>query len=104
MSSAHAVGKRATWSPAADGVSRATDQPMSAYLIQIVFLAAGAAYFGWTAAGALRSGEISVYVRANRDRHFSRRANPAGYWIAVSWYLLLAMVATAGVVIRSFWG
>jgi hypothetical protein len=81
MSSAHAVGKRATWSPAADGVSRATDQPMSAYLIQ-----------------------ISVYVRASRDRHFSRRANPAGYWIAVSWYLLLAMVATAGVVIRGFWG
>jgi hypothetical protein len=95
MSSAHAVGKRATWSPAADGVSRA---------IQIVLLAAGAAYFGWTAAGALRSGEISVYVRANRDRHLSRRANPAGYWIAVSWYLLLAMVAAAGVVIRSFWG
>jgi hypothetical protein len=49
---------------------------MSAFLIQIVFLAAGAAYFSWTAAGALRSGEISVYVRANRDRYFSRRANP----------------------------
>jgi len=44
-----------------------------------VLLAAGATYFGWTAAGALRSGAISVYVRANRDRQFSRRANPAEY-------------------------
>ncbi len=76
---------------------------MSAFLIQIVFLAAGAAYFGWTAGGALRSGEISVHVRANRGRYFSRRANPAGYWIAVSWYLLLAMVAAAGLVIRCLW-
>jgi hypothetical protein len=76
---------------------------MPAFLIQSVFLAAGAAYFGWTAAGALRSGEISVYVRANRDRQFSRRANPAGHWIAVSWYLLLATVAAAGVVIRCLW-
>jgi hypothetical protein len=68
-------------------------------LVQIVLLAAGPAYFGWTAAGALRSGEISVYVRANRDRHFSRRANPAGYWTAVSWCLLLGMVAVAGLVL-----
>jgi hypothetical protein len=68
---------------------------VSTFLIQIAFLAAGAAYFGWTAVVALRSGEISVYVHANRDRHFSRRASPGGYWIAVSWSLVLAMVATA---------
>jgi hypothetical protein len=76
---------------------------VSTFLIQIAFLAAGAAYFGWTAAGALRSGEISLYVRASRDRHFSRSASPGGYWIAVSWYLLLAMVAAAGIVIRCLW-
>jgi len=40
-------------------------------------------YFGWAALGTLRSGEVSLYVRANRDIRFSRRANPAGYWIAV---------------------
>jgi hypothetical protein len=104
MSSARTAGKRISCLPATHGVSRATDQPMSAFLIQIVCLAAGAAYFSWTAAGALRSGEISVYVRANRDRYFSRRANPAGYWIAVSWYLLLATVAAAGLVVRCLWG
>jgi hypothetical protein len=60
MSSARTAGKRIGCLPATHGVSRATEQPMSAFLIQIVFLAAGAAYFGWTAAGALRSGEISV--------------------------------------------
>ena len=102
MSSARTAGKRISCLPATHGVSRATDQPMSAFLIQIVFLAAGAAYFGWTS--ALHSGEISVYVRANRDRYFSRRANPAGYWIAVSWYLLLATVAAAGLVVRCLWG
>src|SRR6516164_8926564 len=58
-----------------------TDQRMSTFLIQIVLLDAGAVYFGRTAAGALC--EISVYVRANRDRQFSRRANPAGRWMAV---------------------
>ena len=100
MSSARTAG---SCLPATHGVSRATDQPMSAFLIQIVCLAAGAAYFGWTAAGALHSGEMSVHVRANRDRYFSRRTNPAGYWIAVSWYLLLATVAAAGLVVRCLW-
>jgi hypothetical protein len=100
MSSARTAGSVLVVAPATHGVSRAANQPMSAFLIQTVFLAAGAAYFGWTAAGALRSGEITVYVRANRDRYFSRRTNPAGYWIAVSWYLLLTTVAAAGVVIR----
>ena len=103
MSSARTAGSVLVVAPATHGVSRATEQPMSAFLIQIVFLAAGTAYFGWTAAGALRSGEISVYVRANRDRYFSRRANPAGYWIAVSWYLVLATVAAAGLVVRCLW-
>jgi len=40
-------------------------------------------YFGWAALGTLRSGEVSLYMRANRDIRFSRKANPAGYWIAV---------------------
>jgi hypothetical protein len=53
-------------------------------LIQIAFLAAGAAYFGWTATGALRSGEISVYVRASWDRRFSRRANPGRSLVTAS--------------------
>jgi hypothetical protein len=69
-------------------------------LIQIAFLAAGAAYFGWTAVVALRSGEISVYVHANRDRHFSRRASRGGYWIAVS---CRNGRHRAGIVIRCLW-
>ena len=77
-----------------------TDQRMSTFLIQIVLLAGGAVYFGWTAAGALRSGEISVYVRANRGRQFSRRANPACRFPDIS---PLAMVAAAGDVIRGSW-
>lgn len=93
----------ATHSLRALAPSRAERPAVSTFLIQIAFLAAGAAYFGWTAVVALRSGEISVYVRANRDRYFSRRANPGGYWIAVSWYLVLAMVAPAGIVIRCLW-
>jgi hypothetical protein len=63
MSSARTAGSVLVVAPATHGVSRAANQPMSAFLIQTVFLAAGAAYFGWTAAGALRSGEITVYVR-----------------------------------------
>ena len=42
MSSARTAGKRISCLPATHGVSRATDQRMSAFLIQIVFLAAGA--------------------------------------------------------------
>jgi len=80
-----------------------TDQRMSTFLIQIVLLAGGAVYFGWTAAGALRSGEISVYVRANRARQFSRRANLADRWTAVFLISPLAMVAAAGDVIRGSW-
>ena len=76
---------------------------MSTFLIQIVLLAGGAVYFGWTAAGALRSGEISVYVRANRARQFSRRANLADRWTAVFLISPLAMVAAAGDVIRGSW-
>jgi len=56
---------------------------MSSPLIQIALLVAVAVYFWWLALGALRSGRISLYVRYNRDRDFSRRANPAGYWIVV---------------------
>ena len=70
---------------------------MSSFLI-LAALVAAACYFGWSALGALRSGEVSLYVRANRDRRFSRRANPAGYWIVVCWYLVLATVCASGVV------
>jgi hypothetical protein len=75
---------------------------MSTVLI-VAALVAAAYYFGWSALMALRSGEVTVYVRASRHRHFSRRANPTAYWLVVSWYLLLAAVCAAGVVIRALW-
>jgi hypothetical protein len=62
----------------------------------------GRLLFRLVGAGAPRSGEVSPYVRANRDRRFSRRANPAAYWIVVCWYLVLAMVCASGVVLRSW--
>jgi hypothetical protein len=75
---------------------------MSSFLI-LAALVAAACYFGWSALGALRSGDVSLYVRANRDRRFSRRAKPAGYWLVVCWYLALATVCASGVVLRSWW-
>jgi hypothetical protein len=75
---------------------------MASYLI-LAALVAAAFYFGSSALGALHSGEVSLYVRANRDVRSSRKAKPAGYWIVVCWYLVLAMVGALGVVIRSLW-
>jgi hypothetical protein len=75
---------------------------MSGLLI-VAALVAAACYFGWSALAALRSGEITLYVRASRDRYFSRRANPAAYWLVVAWYLVLATVCAAGIVIRALW-
>jgi hypothetical protein len=71
-------------------------------LIQIAFLAALALYCGWSAADALRSGRVSLYVRYNRDRHFSRRANPAGYWTVVGLYLMFAAAGISGVFLRFY--
>ena len=76
---------------------------MSSAFIQIAALAAAALYFGWLALAALRSGRISLYVRANRGRDFSRTASPAGYWIVLCWYFLLAAVCALGVALRCFW-
>jgi hypothetical protein len=76
---------------------------MPSALIQIVLLVAVAVYFGWLTLRALRSGRVSFHVRYNRDRDFSRRANPAGYWTVVCWYLALAAVAALGAVIRFSW-
>jgi hypothetical protein len=69
----------------------------------IVALTAAACYFGWSALQALRSGDITLYVRASRQRYFSRRPNPAAYWVAVCRYLAFAAVGAAGLVIRAFW-
>jgi len=72
-------------------------------LIQIALLVGAAVYFGWLALRALRSGRISLFVRYNRDRDFSRRSNPAGYWIVLCWYLALAAVSASGVAILFLW-
>lgn len=72
----------------------------SVNVLTAVVVAALGLYFGWSALGALRSGEITLYVRYNRDRHFSRRVNPAAYWIVVSLYLMFGAVAAAGIVMR----
>jgi hypothetical protein len=84
------------------GTQKPGTAAISSFLILAALIAA-ACYFGWSALGALRSGEVSLYVRANRDRRFSRGANPAGYWIVVCWYLVLAMVCASGIVLRSWW-
>ena len=81
------------------GTQKTGTAAISSFLILAALIAA-ACYFGWSALGALRSGEVSLYVRANRDRRFS---NPAGYWIVVCWYLVLAMVCASGIVLRSWW-
>ena len=72
-------------------------------LFIVAALVAAAGYFGWSALAALRSSEVTLYVRGGRRRYFSRRANPAAYWLVVSWYLLLAAVCAAGLVIRALW-
>ncbi|HLL28171.1 MAG TPA: hypothetical protein VKT73_11075 [Xanthobacteraceae bacterium] len=72
-------------------------------VLQIVLLTAAAAYFAWLALAALRSGSAWLYVRYNRDRIFSRRANPAAYWTVVGWYCVLAAVLALGVVLRLLW-
>jgi hypothetical protein len=74
---------------------------MSALLI-VAALVAAACYLGCSALAALRSGEITLYVRASRDRHFSRRANPAA-WLVVACHLVLATACAAGIVIRVLW-
>jgi hypothetical protein len=48
----------------------------------VAALVAAACYFGWSALAALRSGDVTLYVRGGRHRYFSRRANPAAYWLA----------------------
>jgi hypothetical protein len=69
---------------------------MSAFSIQVVFLAAGAAYFGWTAAGALRSGEISIVyggldaLRGGNQTHALLRCDSAltiALLIPVAWHI-----------------
>jgi hypothetical protein len=75
---------------------------MSSPFIQIALLVA-AIYFGWLILGALRSGRITLYVRYNRDRNFSRRTNPAAYWIVVCLYIVFAAVSVSGVVIHFLW-
>ena len=79
-----------------------THQRMSTFLIQIVLLAGGAVYFGWTAADVLR--EISVYVRANRDGQFFAKSQ-SGRPLDSRFPDIspLAMVAAAGDVIRGSW-
>jgi hypothetical protein len=72
---------------------------MSWLPLRLAALAAVALYFGWLALGARRSGGVSLYVRYNRDRYFTRRANPGGYWTVVGRYLVLAAVAASGLVI-----
>jgi hypothetical protein len=73
-----------------------------AFLLQVGFLAMLALYLGITAIGALRSGEITVYVRYNRDRRVWRRRQPAAYWIAVGGYLLFAVACAFGIVFRIY--
>jgi hypothetical protein len=48
-------------------------------LLVLAALVAAAFYFGWSALGALRSGEVSLYLRANRVR----------------WYRVLAVVCAS---------
>jgi hypothetical protein len=75
---------------------------MSGFFI-VAALVAAACYFGWSALAALRSGDVTLYVRGGRHRYFSRRANPAAYWLVVCWYLVVAVVCAAGLVIRTLW-
>ncbi len=75
---------------------------MLSALTHIIVFALGV-YAGWLALRALRSGEVTLHVRYNRDRRFSRRANPVGYWTVVCWYLLLAAVTASGIVVRWLW-
>jgi hypothetical protein len=60
------------------------------FFFYIVLLIVVTLYFGSSALGALRSGNVTLFVSYNGDRHLSRRANPAVYWTVVCWYLLLA--------------
>jgi hypothetical protein len=73
---------------------------MSGFFIVAALVAAACS---WSALAALRSGGVTLYVRGGWHRYFSRRANPAVYWLVVSWYVVLAAVCAAGLVIRALW-
>lgn len=72
---------------------------MQAPFIQILLFALGLG-LGRQALVALRTGAITLYVRFNARRQFSKDTNPAAFWIIVGWYLLLATIAIFGLLLR----
>ena len=72
---------------------------MPAALTILVFVILAAWCF-WLAFDALRSGTVTTSARYSRSRHFSRRANPGGYWLVVVAYLALGLFSAAVAISR----
>jgi hypothetical protein len=68
--------------------------------LTILVFAILSAWCFWLVFDALRSGTVSTYARYSRTRHFSRRANPGGYWFVVSVYLALALFSAVVAIAR----
>ena len=58
----------------------------------------------WLAFDALRSGAVTMHARYSRTRHFSRRANPGGYWAVVAAYLALGLFSAVVAVAQLIFG
>jgi len=68
--------------------------------VTILVFAILAAWCFWLVFDALRSGTVSTYARYSRTRHFSRRANPHGFWLVVGAYLALALFSAVVAIVR----
>jgi hypothetical protein len=72
--------------------------------LTILVFAILAAWCLWLAFDSLRSGAVEMHVRYGRTRHFSRRANPRGYWTVVGAYLALGLFSAVVAVARLILG